>query len=117
MRIESKTLELSVLILILVVKVQPVKKGRPKTMGVRETIIQKLNQVFEPEILEVTDNSERHRGHAGWREGGETHFHVKIGTSHLASQSRIAQHRAIMEALKSEFDAGLHALTIEIVGK
>ncbi len=84
-------------------------------MGVKQNIILKLNAVFEPEILEVEDISERHRGHAGWREGGESHFHLKIATRHLASQSRVAQHRAIMDALKSEFDAGLHALTIEIV--
>ncbi len=84
-------------------------------MGVEQSIIQKLNAVFEPEFLELEDISERHRGHAGWREGGESHFRLKIATRHLASKARVAQHRAIMDALKSEFDAGLHALTIEII--
>ena len=84
-------------------------------MGVKQNIILKLNAIFEPEILELNDISERHRGHAGWRKGGESHFHLKIATRHLASKTRVAQHRAIMDALKSEFDAGLHALTIEVV--
>lgn len=30
----------------------------------------KLTAAFTPEVLEVTDDSESHRGHGGWREGG-----------------------------------------------
>ncbi|VAW22928.1 Cell division protein BolA [hydrothermal vent metagenome] len=84
-------------------------------MSVSETIKQKLTRSFSPDILEVEDISEQHRGHANWREGGNTHFRIKIATSHFASLTRVAQHRAVMEVLKDEFKAGVHALTIEII--
>jgi BolA protein len=84
-------------------------------MSVRDTIIDKLNSGFSPDYLEVVDESERHRGHGGWREGGETHFRVRIATRHFDGLSRIAQHRAVMDALDAEFKAGVHALAIEIV--
>ncbi len=84
-------------------------------MSVSETIKQKLTRSFAPDILEVEDISEQHRGHANWREGGNTHFAIKIATRHFASLSRVAQHRAVMAVLDDEFKAGVHALTIEII--
>lgn len=84
-------------------------------MPLRDTIIEKLNSRFSPQYLEVIDESEHHRGHSGWREGGETHFRVRIATRHFAGLSRVAQHRAVMQALDDELKAGLHALAIEIV--
>jgi len=84
-------------------------------MGVRENIELKLTDRFDPEILEIIDDSERHRGHAGWREGGESHFRVRIASAHLDPLTRVAQHRAVMDALDDEFKAGLHALNIQVV--
>lgn len=84
-------------------------------MRVRETIIKKLNDQFAPQFLEVIDESERHRGHAGYREGGESHFRVRIATRHFDDMTRLAQHRAVMEVLDDELKAGLHALAIEVV--
>lgn len=86
-------------------------------MGVKDTIAQKLTEKFNPDYLEVIDESERHRGHAGWREGGESHFRVRIASGHFDPLTRVAQHRAVMDALEGEFKAGLHALSIEVVGK
>lgn len=86
-------------------------------MGVKDTISQKLTEKFDPTYLEVIDESERHRGHAGWREGGESHFRVRIASGHFDPLTRVAQHRAVMDALEGEFKAGLHALSIEVVGK
>ncbi len=84
-------------------------------MSVGDKIKQKLTRALAPDRLEVIDISEQHRGHKDWREGGDTHFCVKIATRHFASLTRIAQHRAVMAVLDDEFKAGLHALTIEIV--
>jgi BolA protein len=84
-------------------------------MSVRDTIIAKLSDKFAPEHLEVTDDSQRHRGHAGWREGGETHFHIRIATRHFAGMNRLAQHRAVMDTLDAELKNGVHALTIEVI--
>lgn len=84
-------------------------------MSVRDTIEQKLSQKFAPTHLEVIDESSRHEGHAGWREGGETHFRVRIGTTQFVGKTRLAQHRAVMEALEAELKSRVHALAVEIV--
>ncbi len=75
-----------------------------------ETVLQ---QNFQPQALEVIDESRLHAGHAGARPEGETHFRVKILAAGFAGQSRVAIHRAINTALASEFETGLHALAIE----
>jgi BolA protein len=84
-------------------------------MNVRDTIIAKLSDRFSPTHLDVFDESNRHRGHAGWREGSETHFRVRIATRQFAGMARVAQHRQVMAALKDELDSGVHALAIEVL--
>ena len=84
-------------------------------MNTRDTIAAKLQQRFAPSHLEVIDESNKHFGHAGWREGGETHFRVRLAAGALDGLSRVMQHRAVMEALAAELAAGVHALAIEIV--
>ena len=81
-----------------------------------ERIISKLTEEFTPSLLEVVDDSEAHRGHGGWREGGGTHFNVKIRAEAFADLSRVAAQRAVMKALKAEFDDGLHALALDVGG-
>ncbi|MDQ4060970.1 MAG: BolA family transcriptional regulator [Pseudomonadota bacterium] len=82
-------------------------------MVVREVITRKLNEAFAPEILSVEDESERHRSHGGWREGGETHFRVRIVSAAFAGKSRVERHRMVNAALAEELRAGVHALAIE----
>ena len=85
-------------------------------MSVRDTIVEKLSQKFAPTHLEVLDESDRHKGHAGSRPEGETHFRVRIATPQFAGHTRLQQHRAVMEALDAELKGGIHALAIEVVG-
>jgi BolA protein len=84
-------------------------------MPVRDAIVQKLSAKFAPNHLEVIDESARHQGHSGSRPEGETHFRVRISSPRLAGQSRVAQHRAIMETLDAELKSGVHALAIEVI--
>jgi BolA family transcriptional regulator, general stress-responsive regulator len=84
-------------------------------MSVRDDIARKLSEKFAPIHLEVLDESARHQGHAGFREGGETHFRVRIATQALSGQPRVAQHRAVMETLDAELKGGVHALAIEVL--
>jgi len=72
----------------------------------------KLRSHFAPARLAVEDESSRHLGHAGWREGGETHFRVEIVSAAFEGQSRVARQRLVYAALQDEFDAGLHALAL-----
>ncbi len=84
-------------------------------MSIRDTITNKLTEHFSPLHLEVIDESNRHFGHAGWREGGETHFRVRIAANHFAGLSRVAQHRAVMAVLDAELKDRVHALAIDVL--
>lgn len=84
-------------------------------MSVRDLIVEKLSVKFAPSHLEVIDESEKHRGHGGYRPGGESHFRVRISSPGLAGLSRVMQHRAVMETLDAELKGGVHALAIEVL--
>jgi BolA protein len=84
----------------------------PFAMGMSERIEHKLRAAFAPQALTVTDDSHRHHGHSGWREGGETHFSVDVLSNAFAGKSRIERHRMINAALAEELDGGVHALAI-----
>lgn len=83
-------------------------------MGKVETSIDsKLRATFAPVRLVIEDESSKHHGHAGWREGGETHFRVEIVSQAFEGKNRVARQRLVYAALKAELDAGLHALAME----
>jgi BolA family transcriptional regulator, general stress-responsive regulator len=84
-------------------------------MSMKERIITHLSH-FNPTHLDVVDESENHRGHGGWREGGETHFRVIIRSSVFDGLSRVAAHRLVNDRLAAEFANGLHALAIDAKG-
>jgi BolA protein len=82
-------------------------------MTMQELIETRLKDALAPEALEVIDESHQHHGHSGWREGGETHYRVRIRSAAFTGQSRVARHRAVNAALSDAFARGLHALAIE----
>ena len=79
---------------------------------VATAIDNKLRQRCAPVRLAVEDDSQRHLGHAGYREGGETHFNVEIVSAAFEGQGRVARQRLVYAALKEDLDAGLHALAL-----
>ena len=83
-------------------------------MPIAEEIKSSLTTTFAPTRLEIVDDSESHRGHSGWRDGGETHFNVLIRAAAFAPMSRIDRHRAIHKALGAELVARIHALALDI---
>jgi BolA protein len=85
-------------------------------MAVTDEIGERLRVAFAPRDLSVVDESERHRGHAGWRDGGETHFRVTIRAEAFAPMSRLQRHRAVHAALGSDLIGRIHALALEIEG-
>ncbi|MBT2131099.1 BolA family protein [Aliiroseovarius lamellibrachiae] len=80
----------------------------------RDDIFSKLSEAFQPDHLEVIDESELHRGHAGYQDGGQSHFRVEIGSQAFANLSRIARHRAVHRAIGSELMGQIHALALEV---
>ena len=85
-------------------------------MRVEDEIRQKLEQAFDPRELEVVDDSESHRGHAGYQEGGQSHFNVRIAADAFKNMSRIARHRAVHSALGPGLIGRIHALALTVEG-
>ncbi|MDN5781225.1 MAG: BolA family transcriptional regulator [Luteimonas sp.] len=70
-----------------------------------------LQAAFAPTVLEVRDDSHRHAGHAGARDG-RGHFDVEIASEAFAGLSPLARHRAVYDALGSLMTTDIHALSI-----
>jgi len=83
-------------------------------MTIADEIRDRLVTAFAPEVLEIQDDSEKHRGHGGWREGGETHFSVTIRAAAFGPMSRVARHRAVHAALGADLTGRVHALALDI---
>ena len=83
-------------------------------MSITEEIRTRLTEAFAPTELEVVDDSESHRGHAGYREGGESHFNVRIRSAAFEGQSRLQRHRAEHAALGADLVGRIHALALDI---
>jgi BolA protein len=83
-------------------------------VSVAEKITTKLKSAFEPQKFELVDDSERHRGHGGWREGGETHFHLRMTSARFAGQGRVQRQREVNRVLAEELSGPVHALSMEL---
>jgi len=73
-----------------------------------------LETAFSPARLDIEDQSDRHKGHAGASAAGETHFRVTMVSTAFTGLGRVARQRAVMDALKDEFASGLHALALTL---
>ena len=82
-------------------------------MSVAATIESKLTAALQPTRVQVIDESELHKGHAGHRPGGESHFRVEIVSAAFDGQSRVARQRRVYEILAAELRAGVHALALK----
>ena len=66
-----------------------------------------LQEALEPTYLEVSNESESHRGHGGYKDG-ETHFKISIKSDRLTG-GRVQKHRQIYQLLEG---VSYHALEI-----
>lgn len=81
-------------------------------MSMAERIDSRLRAAFAPERLEIADDSEQHRGHSGWRPGGETHFRVTIVSEAFEGVGRVQRQRLVYDALHAELAERVHALQL-----
>lgn len=84
------------------------------TIRVIDEIEARLRAELAISELAIEDESEKHRGHSGWREGGQTHFHVRLRSPDLAGLSRLSRHRAVHAALGADLVARIHALRLTL---
>jgi BolA family transcriptional regulator, general stress-responsive regulator len=81
-----------------------------------DNLTARLTERLTPTHLVVLDESATHAGHAG-SNGTDfgTHFRVQIASPFFTSQSRVACHRLVYDAVQDFIDQGLHALAIEVI--
>lgn len=78
------------------------------------TIQQRLQTAFSPEKLEVIDDSDKHKGHAG-SQNGAGHYTIIIVTECFKDVPRIEAHREIYRVLDDLIPEQIHALQIKIL--
>lgn len=71
-----------------------------------------LRAAFSPSLLEVVDDSHKHAGHAGARDG-RGHYSVRIVAPAFAGMAPLARHRAVYAALGTMMQDDIHALSIQ----
>ena len=81
-----------------------------------DNLTARLTERLSPTHLVVLDESAAHAGHAG-SNGTDfgTHFRVQIASPFFTTQSRVACHRLVYDAVQDFIDQGLHALAIEVI--
>jgi len=80
-------------------------------LSVAERIRERLASL-QPQRLELIDESEAHRGHAGYRDGGGTHWRLTIVAPAFSGQPTVARHRMVYQALGDLMQHPIHALAI-----
>ena len=79
-----------------------------------ERIKAMLEERFSAARVSVHDDSARHAGHAGSRDGGG-HFIVEIESEDFSGRSRLERHRLVYQALAPMLPREIHALNIVAV--
>ena len=73
-----------------------------------------LESAFAAASVSVQDDSARHAGHAGARDGAG-HFIVRIESQAFSGHSRLERHRLVYQALAALLPREIHALNIEAI--
>ncbi len=77
-----------------------------------EKIRQRLLQDLAPSELRISDDSDKHVGHPGARDG-LGHYSVRIVSEQFQGKSRIERHRMVFSVLGTLMQTDIHALRIE----
>lgn len=80
---------------------------------VQNEMEKRLTDALTPEKLIVTNDSEKHRGHAGYDGTGESHFSVEVVAAQFAGLNRVARQRLVNQALGDLMVERIHALSIK----
>jgi BolA protein len=83
-----------------------------KNALVQEIISRKLTNEFNPDILLIVDESEKHANHNPDALKGGTHFRIKMSSKRFIGMSKVEQHRSVYAVLDDEIKNGVHALAL-----
>ena len=84
----------------------------PSTGPVASEMLKRLNLALGPTMIELTDDSEKHRGHGGYNPAGESHFSLEIVSPAFIGKSRVERQRMVYAALGDLMKERVHALSI-----
>ena len=70
-----------------------------------------LEVAFQPEILEITDDTALHEGHAGAQEG-KGHYKIRIISGSFSGMRPIDRHRLVFDALGEMMETDIHAVNV-----
>lgn len=79
-----------------------------RVLAIRERLI----AVFQPSELEVIDESDKHKGHPGARDG-RGHFRVRIVSPVFEGRKPLERHRMVYAALGPLMKTDIHALSVQ----
>ena len=82
------------------------------TGPVATEMLRRLNSALLPSFIELIDDSEQHRGHAGHNPAGESHFTLVIQSPAFAGKGRVERQRMVYSALGDLMESRVHALSI-----
>lgn len=83
-------------------------------MSYANRIHEKVTAAFAPCDIALTDESAKHAGHAGAKEGGETHFHLEIISPVFEGLSAVERQRRVYGVLAQELKERVHALSLRL---
>ena len=66
-------------------------------------------------VCNVTDVSESHRGHQGFKEGVETHFNILIVSDDFKNSSMLERQKYLNKLLIEEFKNDLHSVSYKLI--
>ena len=82
------------------------------TGPVATEMLKRLDSALVPTRIELTDDSEQHRGHGGYNPAGESHFTLRIESAAFAGKNRVERQRMVYAALGDLMHERVHALSI-----
>ena len=89
--------------------------GTGQVIGDRSTRVDRiraaLEAAFAPAVIEIVDDSARHAGHEGARDG-RGHFNVDVVSGAFQGLGSLARHRAVYAAVGDLMETDIHALAI-----
>ena len=81
--------------------------------SVADGLRDKLQRGFDPQRLDIVDDSDRHAGHRPGPDRGESHFNITIVSAAFAGLSRIERQRRVYALLNEELAGPVHALQLK----
>jgi BolA protein len=75
-------------------------------------IRRRLVLALAPAVIDIEDESHRHAGHEGARDG-RGHFRVRIVSAAFRGEPPLARHRAVYAAVGDLMQTDIHALVID----